>query len=50
MSVRVIFVVSRPSAPPNGELMGDMLYVNAPDGYHNIVHKVKHMMGLVSIY
>lgn len=48
LSFRVIFVVSNPSAPPDGEVVGDILYVNAPDGYRNIVHKVKHMMGLVS--
>lgn len=48
MVFRVIFVVTRSTAPPNGELLGDVLYVNAPDGYRNIVYKVKHMMGLVS--
>lgn len=47
MSFRVIFVVTRSTAPPNGELVGDVLYVSAPDGYRNIVYKVKHMMGLV---
>ncbi len=47
MSFLVIFVVTRSSAPPNGELVGDVLYVNAPDGYRNIVYKVKQMMGLV---
>lgn len=47
MSFRVIFVVTRSTAPPNGELLGDVLYVSAPDGYRNIVYKVKHMMGLV---
>lgn len=47
MSFRVIFVVTRSAAPPNGELVGDVLYVSAPDGYRNIVYKVKHMMGLV---
>lgn len=47
MSFRVIFVVTRSTAPPDGELVGDVLYVSAPDGYRNIVYKVKHMMGLV---
>lgn len=47
MSFRVIFVVTRSTASPNGDLVGDVLYVNAPDGYRNIVYKVKHMMGLV---
>ena len=47
MSFRVVFVVTRSTAPPNGELVGDVLYVSAPDGYRNIVYKVKHMMGLV---
>lgn len=47
MSLRVIFVVTRSTAPPDGELVGDVLYVSAPDGYRNIVYKVKHMMGLV---
>lgn len=47
-SFRAVFIVSSPSAPPDGELVGDILYVRAPDGYRNIVHKVKHMMGLVS--
>eukprot|EP00752_Nemacystus_decipiens_P006800 g6105.t1 len=47
MSFRVIFVVTRGTAPPDGELVGDVLYVSAPDGYRNIVYKVKHMMGLV---
>lgn len=49
MSFRVVFIVSSPDAPPEGDLVGDVLYVNAPDGYRNIVHKVKHMMGLVSV-
>lgn len=48
MSFQVVFVISSESAPPGGKLVGDILYVNAPDGYRNIVHKVKHMMGLVS--
>ncbi|CBJ27625.1 beta-1,3-n-acetylglucosaminyltransferase, putative [Ectocarpus siliculosus] len=47
MEFQVIFVVTRSTAPPDGELVGDVLYVNAPDGYRNIVYKVKHMMGLV---
>ena len=47
-SFRVVFVISDPLAPPDGQLMGDIFHVKAPDGYHNIVHKVKHMMGLVS--
>lgn len=47
MDFRIIFVVTRSTAPPNGELVGDVLYVNVPDGYQNIVYKVKHMMGLV---
>lgn len=47
MSFRVIFVVTRATASPNGDLVGDVLYVNAPDGYRNIVYKVKHMMALV---
>ena len=50
MSFRVVFVVSSVSAPLDGRLVGDILYVNAPDGYRNIVHKVKHMMGLVSAH
>ena len=50
MSFRVVFVISSDSAPPDGKLVGDILYVNAPDGYRNIVHKVKHMMGLVSAH
>lgn len=50
MSFRVVFVISSDSAPPDGKLVGDILYVNAPDGYRNIVHKVKHMMGLVSVH
>lgn len=41
-------MISSPSAPPDGQLVGDVLYVDAPDGYRNIVHKVKQMMGLVS--
>ncbi|CAN0137151.1 unnamed protein product [Hapterophycus canaliculatus] len=47
MSFRVVFVVTRSTASSNGDLVGDVLYVNAPDGYRNIVYKVKHMMGLV---
>lgn len=47
MEFQVIFVVTRSTAPPDGELVGDVLYVNAPDGYRNIVYKVKNMMGLV---
>lgn len=50
MSFKVVFVISSDSAPPDGKLVGDILYVNAPDGYRNIVHKVKHMMGLVSAH
>lgn len=49
MSFRVIFVVSDLDAPKEGRLIGDILYVPAPDGYRNIVHKVKHMMSLVRI-
>lgn len=44
----MIFVVSDATSPPDGRLVGDILYVRAPDGYQNIVHKVKNMMGLVS--
>lgn len=47
VSFCVIFVVTKSTAPPDGELVGDVLYVSAPDGYRNIVYKVKHMMGLV---
>lgn len=47
MSFRVVFVVTDDAAPDDGELLGDMLYVRAPSGYRNIVHKVKMMMGLV---
>lgn len=47
-SIRVVFIVSSSSAPPGGQLLGDIFYVNVPDGYYNIVQKVKHMMGLVS--
>lgn len=47
-SFRVVFIVSSSSAPPGGQLLGDMFYVNVPDGYYNIVQKVKYMMGLVS--
>lgn len=47
MSFRVIFVVSDPKAPEEGKLVGDILYVRAPDGSENLVLKVKQMMSLV---
>ncbi|CAM9733993.1 unnamed protein product, partial [Discosporangium mesarthrocarpum] len=47
LSLRVIFVVSRAWAPSEGELIGDILYVNTLPGYRNIVLKTKRMMGLV---
>lgn len=47
MTFRLVFIVSSPSAPPRGELVDDVFYVNAPEGYHNLAHKAKHMMGLV---
>lgn len=47
-SFRVVFIVSSSSAPLGGQLLGDMFYVNVPEGYYNIVQKVKHTMGLVS--
>lgn len=49
MSFRLVFIVSSRFAPPGGELVDDVLYVNAPDGYRNIAHKVKQMMGLVRV-
>lgn len=44
----VVFVVSKESAPPEGELVGDILYVNVADGYRNIVRKTRAMLYLVS--
>lgn len=43
----VVFVMSRDSAPPEGELVGDILYVPVPEGYRNIVLKTKAMLCLV---
>ncbi|CAM9562688.1 unnamed protein product, partial [Choristocarpus tenellus] len=47
MSVQVVFLVSKSWAPMDGELIGDILYVNTPPGYRMIVLKTKRMMGLV---
>ncbi|CAN0264331.1 unnamed protein product [Ectocarpus sp. 12 AP-2014] len=46
-TVSVVFVVSKESAPPEGELVGDILYVAVPEGYRNIVLKTKAMLCLV---
>ncbi|CAM9480562.1 unnamed protein product [Pylaiella littoralis] len=46
-TVSVVFVVSNESAPPEGELVGDILYVNVADGYRNIVRKTRAMLYLV---
>lgn len=43
----VVFVMSKDSAPPEGELVGDILYVPVPEGYRNIVLKTKAMLCLV---
>lgn len=47
--MRVVFVISRASSPPEGELIGDILYVPVPEGYRNIVLKTKAMLCLVRI-
>lgn len=46
-AVAVVFVVSDEAAPPEGNLVGDILYVPVPEGYHNIVLKTKAMLRLV---
>ncbi|CAM9650364.1 unnamed protein product [Ectocarpus fasciculatus] len=46
-SVSVVFVMSKETAPPEGELVGDILYVSVPEGYRNIVLKTKAMLCLV---
>lgn len=46
-AVAVVFVVSDEAAPPEGNLVGDVLYVPVPEGYHNIVLKTKAMLRLV---
>lgn len=46
-TVSVVFVMSKDSAPPEGELVGDILYVPVPEGYRNIVLKTKAMLCLV---
>ncbi|CAM9628784.1 unnamed protein product, partial [Hapterophycus canaliculatus] len=44
----VVFVMSKETAPPEGELVGDILYVPVPEGYRNIVLKTRAMLCLVS--
>lgn len=39
--------MSKETAPPEGELVGDILYVAVPEGYRNIVLKTKAMLCLV---
>ncbi|CAM9135253.1 unnamed protein product [Ectocarpus sp. 6 AP-2014] len=46
-TVSVVFVMSKETAPPEGELVGDILYVAVPEGYRNIVLKTKAMLCLV---
>lgn len=46
-TVSVVFVMSKDGAPPEGELVGDILYVPVPEGYRNIVLKTKAMLCLV---
>ncbi|CAN0444807.1 unnamed protein product, partial [Laminaria digitata] len=46
-TVSVVFIMSRDSAPPEGELVGDILYVPVAEGYRNIVFKTKAMLCLV---
>lgn len=43
-----MFVMSKETAPPEGELVGDILYVAVPEGYRNIVLKTRAMLCLVS--
>lgn len=43
-----MFIMSRDTAPPEGELVGDILYVPVAEGYRNIVFKTKAMLCLVS--
>ena len=45
----VVFIMSKDSAPPEGELVGDILYVPVAEGYRNIVFKTKAMLSLVSV-
>lgn len=46
-TVSVVFVMSKDTAPPEGELVGDILYVPVSEGYRNIVLKTKAMLCLV---
>jgi hypothetical protein len=46
-SIEVIYIVSHPGASEDGDLIGDVLYVNVPRGYRNIVHKTKAMLSVV---
>ncbi|CAM9097896.1 unnamed protein product, partial [Ascophyllum nodosum] len=48
--VALVFIMSKETAPPEGELIGDILYVPVPEGYHNIVLKTKAMLRLVQYY
>lgn len=48
-TVSVVFVMSKETAPPEGELIGDILYVPVAEGYHNIVFKTKAMLCLVRV-
>lgn len=47
-TVAVVFIMSKDTAPPEGELVGDILYVPVAEGYRNIVFKTKAMLCLVN--
>ncbi|CAM9130572.1 unnamed protein product [Phaeothamnion confervicola] len=45
---RVLFIARKPGAPPDGELAGDLLYLDVEDGYYHIAAKTLGMMGVVT--
>ncbi|KAG5178502.1 galactosyltransferase-domain-containing protein [Tribonema minus] len=46
--MQVLFLVSHIDASEEGDLVGDILYVQCPAGYRNIVQKTKAMLSIVT--